>query len=75
MEQDETDGPEDQVENNTSPTPLPSVSSSTQNSPDQAAPVRCGIRPTRNQLPWRYQNFRLLTDTRPTSIRDARVDL
>ena len=40
MEQDETDGSEDRVENNTSLTPVPSVSSSTQSSPDQPAPVR-----------------------------------
>ena len=75
MEQDETDGSEDRVENNTSPTTAPSVSSSTQSSPDQPAPVRCGVQTTRGQLPWRYQNFGLLTDTRPTSIRDAQVDL
>ena len=74
MGQDETDGSEERVQNNTSLTPAPSVSSSTQNSPDQPAPIRCGIRTTRNQLPWRYQNFGLLADTRPTSIRDAQVD-
>ena len=43
MGQDETDGSEERVKNNTSPTPVPSVSSSTQNSPDQPAPVRCGV--------------------------------
>ena len=76
MEQDETDGAEDRVENNTSPTPVPSVSSSTQSSPDQPAPVtHGGFWTTRGQLPWRYQNFGLLTDTRPTSIWDAQVDL
>ena len=74
MGQDETDGSKERVENNTSPTPAPSVSSSTQNSPDQPAPVRCGIQTTRNQLPWRYQNFGLLADTGPTSIWDALVD-
>ena len=74
MGQDETDGSEDRVENNTSPTPAPSVSGSTQSSPDQPAPVRCSIWTTRGQLPWRYQNFGLLTDTKPTSIWDARVD-
>ena len=37
MEQDETDGSEDRVENNTSPTPAPSVSGSTQSSPEQPA--------------------------------------
>ena len=75
MGQDETDGVEDRVENNTSPTPVPSVSGSTQNSPDQPAPVRCGVWTTRGQLPWRYRNFGLLTDTESTSIWDAQVDL
>ena len=28
--------------------------STTQGSPDQPAPLRCGTRATRNQLPWRY---------------------
>ena len=74
MGQDETDGSEDRVKNNTSLTPVPSVSDSTQSSPDQPAPVRCSIWATRGQLPWRYRNFGLLTDTRPTSIQDARVD-
>ena len=73
MEQDETDGSE--VENNTSPTSVPSVSSSTQSSPDQPAPGRCGIWTTRGQLPWRYQSFGLLTGSRPTGIWDAWVDL
>ena len=41
MGQDETDGSEDRVKNNTSPTPVPSVSGSSQSSPDQPAPVRC----------------------------------
>ena len=54
MGQDETDGSEDRVENNTSLTPVPSVSGSTQSSPDQPAPVRPGIQTTRGQLPWRY---------------------
>ena len=31
--------------------------------------------PKRNQLPWRYQNFGLLTDAGPTGIWDAWVDL
>ena len=75
MEQDETDGPENRVENDTTLTPVPSVGSSTQSSPDQPAPVRCGIWTTRGQLPWRYRNFGLLTDARPTGIRDAKVDL
>ena len=43
MDQDETDGSEDRVKNNTSPTPVPSVSGSTQSSPEQPAPVRHGI--------------------------------
>ena len=43
MEQDETDGAEDRIENNTSPTPASSVSSTTQSSPDQPAPVGHGI--------------------------------
>ena len=34
MGQDETDGSEDRVDDNTSPTPVPSVSGSTQSSPD-----------------------------------------
>ena len=51
MGQDETDGSEERVQNNTSPTPVPSASNSTQNSPDQPAPVRCGTQTTRNQLP------------------------
>ena len=63
MGQDETDGSEDRVKNNTSLTPVPSVSGSTQSSPDQPAPVRHGVQTTRGQLPWRYQNFGLLTDT------------
>ena len=75
MGQDETDGSEDRVENNTSLTPAPSVSGSTQSSPEQPAPVRYGIQTTRGQLPWRYRNFGLLTDPRPTGIRDAQVDL
>ena len=54
MGQDETDGSEDRGETNTSPTPATSVSGSTQSSPDQPAPVRCGIQTTRGQLPWRY---------------------
>ena len=75
MEQDETDGPEGRVKNDTTLTPVPSVGSSTQSSPDQPAPVGHGIQTTRGQLPWRYQNFGLLTDTRPTGIQDAKVDL
>ena len=75
MEQDEADGPEERVENNTAPTPAPSVSGSTQSSPDHPAPVRCGVQTTRGQLPWRYRNFGLLTDARPTGIQDAKVDL
>ena len=75
MGQVETDGSEDRVKNNTSPTPVPSVSGSTQSSPDQPAPVRCSVQTTRGQLPWRYQNFGLLADPDSTSIRDAQVDL
>ena len=75
MGQDETHGSEDRVNNNTSPTPAPSVSGSTQSSPDQPAPVRCGIQTTRGQLPWRYRNFGLLADPESTSIWNARVDL
>ena len=73
MGQAEADGSEERVENNTSPTPVPSADNSTQDSPDQPAPVRCGTQTTRNQLPWRYQNFGLSTDARPTGIQDARV--
>ena len=75
MGQDETDEPEDRVENDTTLTPVPSVGSSTQSSPDQPAPVRCGIWTTRGQLPWRYQNFGLLSDAGPTDIWDVKVDL
>ena len=75
MGQDEADRSEERVKNTTSPTPVPSASNSTQTSPDQPAPVRCSIRTTRNQLPWRYRNFGLVTDARPTSIQDAQVDL
>ena len=75
MEQDGTDGPEGRVKNDTTLTPAPSVGSSTQSSPDQPAPARHGIWTTRGQLPWRYRNFGLLTDARPTGIWDAKVDL
>ena len=74
MGQDETGEPEDRVENDTAPTPVPSVDSSAQSSPEQPAPVRCGIWTTRGQLPWRYRNFGLLMDTGPTNIRDVKVD-
>ena len=57
MGQDEADGSEERVKNNTSPIPVPSASNSTPNSPDQPVPVRCGIWTTRNQLPWRYQTL------------------
>ena len=43
MGKDEVDGSEERVKNTTSPTPVPSASNSMQNSPDQPAPVRCGI--------------------------------
>ena len=75
MGQDETDEPEGRVENDTTLTPVPSVGSSTQSSPDQPTPVGCGIRTTRGQLPWRYRNFGLLTDAGPTDIWDVKVDL
>ena len=75
MGQDDTDGSNDGVKNNTSLTRVPSVSGSTQSSPDQPAPVRHGIWTTRGQLPWRYQNFGLLADTGLTGIRHAQVDL
>ena len=51
MGQDETDGSEDRVKNNTSLTPVPSVSRSTESSPDQPAPVRCGIWTTGGNFP------------------------
>ena len=70
----ETDEPEGRVENDTTLTPAPSVGSSTQSSPDQPAPVGCGIWTTRGHLPWRYRNFQLLTDARPTDIWDVKVD-
>ena len=57
-----------EVDNNTSLTPAPSADNSKQDSLDQPAPVRHGTQTTRNQLPWRYQNFGLSTDTRPTGI-------
>ena len=47
MGQDEADGAKERVKNNTSPSPAPSASNSTQNSPDQPAPVRHGIQTTR----------------------------
>ena len=54
----------------------PSTAGSTpQGSPDQPAPLRCATRTTWNQLPWMYQNFGLLADTRPTGIWDAWVGL
>ena len=64
MEQDEADGTEERVKNNTSLTPVPSVDNSTQDSLDRPAPVRHGTRTTRNQLPWRYWNFGLSAGTR-----------
>ena len=75
MGQDETDGSEERVKNNTSLTPVHSADNSMQDSLDQPAPVRCCTWTTRNQLPWRYQNFGLSTDTSPTGIWDAQVDL
>ena len=48
MGQDETDGSEDRVKNNTSLTPVRSMNGSTQSSPDQPAPVRHSIWTTRN---------------------------
>ena len=74
MGQDETGEPEDRVKNDTTLTPAPSVDSSAQSSPDQPAPVRCSIWTTRGQLPLRYRNFGLLTDTGPTNIQDVKVD-
>ena len=43
MGKDEADGSEERVKNNTSLTPMPSANNSTQNSPDQPAPVRHGV--------------------------------
>ena len=54
MGQDEADGSEERVENNTSQTQVPSADNSMQDSLDQPAPVRCGTQTTRNQLPWMY---------------------
>ena len=51
MGQDEADGAEERVENNISLTPAPSANNNMQDSPDQAAPVRCSVQTTRNQLP------------------------
>ena len=75
MGQDEADGSEERVKNNTSLTPAPSADSSLQDSPDRPASVRCGTQTTRNQLPWWYQNFGLSAGTSPTSIWDPWVDL
>ena len=75
MGQDKADGSEERVKSNTSPTPAPSADSSMQDSLDWPAPVRCSTQTTRNQLPWRYQNFGLSAGTGPTSIRDAWADL
>ena len=75
MGQDEADGSEERVKNNTSLTPVPSADSSLQDSPDQPAPVRCSTWTTRNQLPWWYWNFGLSAGTWATSIWDAWVDL
>ena len=75
MGQDEADWSEERVENNNSPTPVPSADSSLQDSPDWPAPVRHGIWTTRNHLPWRYPNFGLSAGTRPTGIWDPWVDL
>ena len=75
MRQGEADESKERVENNTSSTPAPSAVSTLQDSPDRPGPVKCGTQTTRNQLPWRYWNFGSLTDTRPTSIWDAWVDL
>ena len=52
-----------------------SADNTPQGSPDWPAPLRCGTQTTRNQLPWRYQNFGLLANTGPTGIWDAWVDL
>ena len=49
--------------------------STTQSSPDQPAALRHGTWTTRNQLPWRYQNFSLVADTGLTGIWDAWIDL
>ena len=43
MGQDEADGSEERVKNNTSLTPAPSADNSLQDSPDWPAPVRCSI--------------------------------
>ena len=75
MGQDEADGSEERVKNNTSLTPVPSADSSLQDSPDWPAPVIHGTWTTRNQLPWRYWNFGLSAGTRPTGIWDAWVDM
>ena len=39
-------------------------------SPDQPAPLRCSMQKTQNQLPWRYQNFGLLTAINLSRIWD-----
>ena len=49
--------------------------STPQGSPDQPAPLRHSTQTTRNQPPWRYQNFSLVADTGPTGIWDAWIGL
>ena len=75
MGQGEADESKERVENNTSLTPAPSADSISQDNPDPPAPVRCSTQTTRNQLPWRYRNFGLSADTRPTGIWYAWVEL
>ena len=60
MGQDETDGAEDRVKSNTSLTPVPSVSGSTQNSPDQPAPVRHSIWDHQGSTPLEVSQFRVV---------------
>ena len=57
MGQDKTGEPEDGVENDTDLTPVPSVDSSAQSSPEQPAPVRHGIWTTRGQLSLEVSKF------------------
>ena len=51
------------------------MGNTSQGSPDQPAPLRCGTHATQNQLPWRYRSFVLLADTSPPGIWDVWVGL
>ena len=54
---------------------LDTTGNTSQSSPHQPAPLRHGTHTTQNQLPWRYWNFALLTDTSLPGILDACIAL